>query len=76
MIAASWAPDCVVVGLQARALDARRAAGRVVLGVRAHAEAVEGNALPRGCKLMTAPEALLSVGVNAALMASLTLSCA
>ena len=66
----------MVVGLQARALDACGAAGRVVLGVRVHAEAVEGNALPRGCKLMTAPEALLSVGVDAALTASLTRSCA
>ena len=63
-------------GVQARALDARRAAGRVLLGVRVHTEAKEGNAPPHGCKLMMGPEVLLSVGVDAALMASLTLSCA
>jgi hypothetical protein len=60
--------------VQARALDARVAAGRVLLGVHVHAEAAEGDAPPCGYKLTLRLEALLSVGVDAALIASLTRS--
>ena len=63
-------------GVQARALDARGAAGNVLLGVRVDAEAAEGDAPLCGYELMIWLEALLSVGVDAALTASLTRSCA
>ena len=51
--------------MQARALDACGAAGHVLLGVRVHAEAAEGDALPCGYELMMGLEVLLSVGVDA-----------
>ena len=63
-------------GVQARALDACGAAGHALFGVRVDAEAAEGDAPLCGYELMMGLEALLSVGVDAALTASLTRSCA
>ncbi len=65
MIAASRSPDCVVVGCRLERSTLTLAAGRVLLGVRVHAEAIEGDAPPCDYELMTGPEALLSVGVGA-----------
>ena len=74
MIAASRAPDCVVVGCRRERSTLTLAAGRVLLGVRVHTEAAEGDAPPYGYEPMMGLEALLSVGVDAALIVSLTRS--
>ena len=65
----------MVVRCRHRRLDARVAAGRVLLGVRVHAEAAEGDASPCGYEPMLKLEALLSVGVDATCRLPTACSC-
>jgi hypothetical protein len=74
VIAASRAPDCVVVVCRRERSTLTLAAGLVLLGIRVHAEAAEGDAPPCGYELTLRLEALLSVSVDAALITSLTRS--